>query len=483
MEPIILREPETASRYILEGLWLQRVVRPTAANIRPALEWAMEIASSGSVLPPIGFVGDLGHIAFGTDREGRSAHEAIHFLGLPGGLTRTYEDHVLGKVYADWSFERASDAMRRYTPGRDRARGLAYVIRQMRERGKFTGVELSPAVIRGLLEISPEDVLRRGWDLLQQSVGPHRLLIELYESITAAARRMPDLLALEDVIALEQRTALADMGQYVAHRQVLQIANRLEAALPRQRGRPLLNRREVLTRVMDEDTYPVGGFSSISTKGSIESLLHSQLAYMETDKALQPDLFDIKYVRDELYYYSRDENQFLRRRRSFLFVLFPDLVAARFKDADLPCQRIILLIALLLVAIRRLSDWLSTDSLKFEFLLVSGEEKILEQEGNLLAMLFRAEIENRTVSIEYISEKEVKARCSERARRSLCQCLSAGVNPQLWRDENGAVVTGLAVKGPRPVVQMTSGGALSLEGEDPQEVWVAALERLLQCWV
>ena len=27
-------------------------------------------------------------------------------------LVRTYEDHVLGKVYADWSFARASDAMR-----------------------------------------------------------------------------------------------------------------------------------------------------------------------------------------------------------------------------------------------------------------------------------------------------------------------------------------------------------------------------------
>ena len=40
---------------------------------------------------------------------------------------------------------------------------------------------------------------------------------------------------------------------------------------------------EVPTRILDEDIYPVGGFTSLSNRGSIESLLHSQLAYMETD--------------------------------------------------------------------------------------------------------------------------------------------------------------------------------------------------------
>ena len=33
--------------------------------------------------------------------------------GLPSSLLRTYEDHVLGKLYADWTFSRAGDALRR----------------------------------------------------------------------------------------------------------------------------------------------------------------------------------------------------------------------------------------------------------------------------------------------------------------------------------------------------------------------------------
>src|SRR5262249_57603158 len=121
----------------------------------------------------------------------------------------------------------------------------------------------------------------------------------------------------------------------------------LSGPVPHQKVKPLAGRQEVPTRVLDEDTYPVGGYSSISTKGTIESLLHSQLAYMEEAR---PDLFDIKFVRDELFYYARDENQFLRRRRAFAFVLAPDLAQARFKDPEPPGQRLVLALALVVPA-------------------------------------------------------------------------------------------------------------------------------------
>src|SRR5207244_10184413 len=126
---------------------------------------------------------------------------------------------------------------------------------------------------------------------------------------------------------LEHRTALDELGQRVALRQVLRAAEVLEALLPRHPVRPSGQRREVPTHILDEDTYPVGGFSSLATRGSLESLLHSQLAYMEPHE--RPDLFDVKYLRDELLYYARDENQFLRKRRSFVIALFPDLIRTR----------------------------------------------------------------------------------------------------------------------------------------------------------
>jgi len=480
MNVVILRDPDEAQRFLLQGLWLQRAVPPTAATVRHVLEWTLEIAGGGQPLPPIGVVADLGHAAFGADRDTRVAREPVAIHGLPPALMRTYEDHVLGKVYADWSFERASDAMRRFQ-GRDRARGLAYVVKQFRDRAGFGGVELSPGIIRTLLEAQPDDLLRRGWESLTAE-GPMPLLVDLYEGLIAAARRMAEVLGLEDVIALEQRTALADMGQYVAHRQVLQVAGRLEAGLPRHKVKPLAGRREVPTRVLDEDTYPVGGFTSLSTKGTVESLLHSQLAFMERDPNDRPDLFDVKYVRDELYYYSRDENQFLRRRRAFVFCLFPDLVKARFKDPDLPAQRIVFTLGLLLTAVKKLSEWLSTDALKFDFLLVQDKEsKPLAQEGALLEMLFREQIENGTVEVRHFAE-EPGPHADRRAERSLCHLLAVSAGEADVRT-GLAVSTNLTVAGPRPVVRIGYEEPTQLPGDDLVECWTATLERLLKVWV
>ena len=102
---------DEARRFVLQAIWLQRVVYPPQpGNLRTYLEWALEIASSGDPLPPVGFVADVGMAAFGMDRgEKRARAEATNLPGLPPILARTYDDHVLGKIYADWTFERACD--------------------------------------------------------------------------------------------------------------------------------------------------------------------------------------------------------------------------------------------------------------------------------------------------------------------------------------------------------------------------------------
>ena len=342
-------------------------------------------------------------------------------------------------------------------------------------------MELSPGIIRGLLDRNvnkPEDLLVRGWESLQRS--PMQLIVELYEQIVAAARHMADVLADEAVKALEQKTALLSMGEYVAHRQVWQMAIKLEQGLPKYKITPRHGRRQVPTRVLDEDTYPVGGFASISNRGSIESLLHSQLAYMEKEKELQPDLFDIRFLRDELYYYSRDENQFLRRRRTFLFALMPDLVQARFKDAELPCQRMVLALALLLELVRKLSDWLGNDSLRFEFLFIlEGDKKILEEERKLLALLFREEVENRSVSVEHLPATDLVSRIKQSASRSLCHCLALGVKQmELQCDE--AAITSMVVDGPRPSLKIGRDAPVISEAEEPFDSWLQTLIRLLE---
>jgi hypothetical protein len=481
MKPIVLRDTNDARRFLLQGLWWQRVLPPSASTVRSALEWAMEAASGGQPLPPPGFIADVGHVAFGEDWDARGRRDARPVPGLPVNLLSTYEDHVLGKVYADWTFTRASDALRQYK-GRDRARGLAFFLNQFRERSGFAGVIFSPGVIKAALDSPPEEALVQGHDSLTRE-GADELLEEMYSDLIAAARRTAEVLGPEDVFMLERGRALDPEGERLALRQVLQAAAQLEATLPRTRVRPKARRMEVPTRILDEDTYPVGGFTSISTRGTIESLLHSQLAYMEKDE--RPDLFDIKFVRDELLYYSRDENQFLRRRRTFVFVLSPDLVQTRFKDPELPYQRGVLLLALLQVAVLKLSEWLSTDALSFRVLFTGeGDAEPLKAERELLGKLLEEAITLGTAKIDEkrVSPRDVAALCTNWARRSLCHCLVIGTQPQALAAAD-TVVTRLQVDGPRPALADGDEAPEVVEGDDPLECWGRALEQLLQRWV
>lgn len=482
MKTHLIRDSDEARRFLTQGLWWQRVLPPAAATTRAALAWAKELASAGQPLPPPGFLADLGHVSLGEDWEMRSSRDGLSVPHLPINLVRTYEDHVLGKIYADWTFTRASEALRRYARGRDQARGLAYFVGQFRERSGFDGVELPVGVLNTLLELPAEEVLAEGYESLRLD-GPHPLLATLYESLIQAARRTSEVLGPEDLFDLESKAALEDLSTRLAHRQVLRAASLLEATLPRHKVRPQARRMEVPTRILDEDTYPVGGFTALSNRGSIESLLHSQLAYMETDPREQPDLFDTLYLMDELLYYSRDENQFLRRRRTLVIALAGDLVETRFKDTGLPYQRGVMLLGLLYVLVGKLTEWLSTDALNFQFLFLGeGEREPLAGERALLAKLFAEGIALDVVHLERQAPGKLVRRCEEWARRSMVHLLMVGVQPRLIEAKETAV-TRLGVAAARPSLADGTDELTVVEGDDPLDSWGNALQQILARWV
>ncbi len=470
-----LRDLDEVRRFLLQGIWWQRTSAPTAATTRPALELALKAAAAGVALPSLGFIADLARTAFCVDG---SRHGAATVPALPINLLRAYEDHVLGKLYSDGAFARAAEALRGYDP-RDRMRGLAFVLSRLKDCCGFDGVQFSPGVLKGLLESPPDDLLRQGWESLRQD-GVHELNERLTQSLIGAMRGASETLGAEDVAAVEAGDALADEAEQVARRQVRHAAAALDAALPRHRPHPSKGPRETPTRLLDEDVYPVGGFSSISTRGGIESLLHSQLAYMETHE--RPDLFDVKFLRDELLYYSRDENQFLRRHRTFVFVLYPDLIAMRFKDAELPYQRGVLLLALMTTAVRKLTEWLSADALVFKVLLVcDGEKSPLAAEFLLLKTLWREAIANGTILLETLTAAKVAHHCADLARRSQCCCVGIAVDPPSIKVQ-GVEVDSLRIQGPRPVLACADAGHFHPEEDDPFDAWARVLERLLWNW-
>ena len=449
-----LRDPDDARRYLLEGLLFSAAAPITESNVRATLLWAMEIVSEGSPLPCLGLVTDIGLIA--TNQNVASPkNEFDDEIARDPTMLRQYEDYVLGKLFSDFSFERASDALSRYrhldesadedAPNeemigkpeeRDHRRAVAYIINQIRDRSNAGGAILSLAVIKSLLELPPEEVIEQAVNLVNESGWSEFLQKDFSETIIKI-RNTGELLGREDVFELEQGTALAEFGQRVALRQVLRASAEFEDALPSQRPNVPARKYSVATNILEEDFYPIGGFTSISNKGTIESLLRSELAYLDEDTSQRPDLFDIKYVRDELLYYSRDENQFLRRRLAFLFFLDPTLVTTRFKDAELPVQRVVLWMAFLVATVRKLLEWLSDDAIKFEIVFIeSVGQKGLAEERTLFETLFREEIESELLVIRSIEREDIGGYCDEKARESMCHAVMMTADPKLAEARN-----------------------------------------------
>jgi hypothetical protein len=250
------------------------------------------------------------------------------------------------------------------------------------------------------------------------------LLAELYREIAAGGRRTRDSLAAEDLFELEQGTAIADFAQRLALRQVLHATAAISERLPATAAQAPSAASQAATSQRDEDAFPVGGFSSISNRGSIESLLHSELAYIESDQD-RPDLFDVKFLRNELLYYSRDENQFWRRRQTDVWILTPGLQRLRATEPGLAWQRIIVSLALVRVVCTRRLLQLGADALQFDIVVLQdGATNPLAEETELLGRLLGDLIDSRLCRVETLDLPGLRQRLESARRTSECRVVS-----------------------------------------------------------
>src|SRR5262249_54410619 len=125
------------------------------------------------------------------------------------------------------------------------------------------------------------------------------------------------------------------------------------------------------------------------------------------------------------------------------------------------------------------------DALLFEFVFLRETEKDepLARERELLQMLLREPIEKGTVVIRpELVVGGLAKECAERARRSLCHCLTVSVRDRPLAAQD-TVVTRLVIGGPCPALGAADEEPASPEGEEPFDVWSAALLELLGRWI
>ncbi|MEO1998991.1 MAG: hypothetical protein ABGZ17_27405 [Planctomycetaceae bacterium] len=404
-------QDDWAARYLVESYWFQRYGKPSVADLSDVLRWAQCLADEGLAVPPLGILADLGQLALGRVEIGHDGLDVAVPRWLPLSLLRSYEDCVLGRLWADRDFARGAAAVK--SSDRERvSRAVAFLVHRVCVRTCVQGVTINPAVLKRLLAAPMNSVLASGWDALESHAALSQIT-EQYRKMVTEFSGLGRVLSPADVFELEHHSALSGFSQRLALRQSLELIDRMESHLRVWSPRAVAPSGDVATHAAAESRYPTGGLTALSNRGSIESLLQSQLIYMDEGCDNRPDLFDIKWVRDELLYYTRDEGHFLRPRVTYVIVLSADLAATRILYPDLSAQGILTVLASVVLIVRELLRVMSHISLNVAVFCERSSlaENSLADERELLELLLRDERHAGCVQLHESDTRHISDAC------------------------------------------------------------------------
>lgn len=406
------------ARWLSGGLKLARVFDEKGAP--RAVPWIVETIGERLGVPPVGVIADLGALLHG---------EPVHTRAIATGdarldaAIRKYEDAVLGPLARDRRVYEIAMAIEKL-PDDVRARAVGIFTATLLNRiGYEGGAPIKPGPARALAK--KPDLLEGGYAALRDERTRSEMAAG-YEAIARGAKATKELVTDADVFVMENVEVLRDLEQRLAIEQLASAREALFRAMPRRIKSTRKSEGATATPKADESEYPAGGFSSISTSGSLENIVISELIYMEKGKTEHVDLFDLRYAEGELLYYTRDEAIYLRQRRYVTFVFGPELTKARVKDAGAPFQRLVLLFGVALAVIKKLTLELDAIDLRFRWVFARTEKKPspLGAERALLELLLREERENGLVEILEATSDEEAARAVDFARVALVQTVS-----------------------------------------------------------
>jgi hypothetical protein len=425
---------QEAAAIVAAGLCLSRLVPARDAPVR-AGPWILSTIGERLDLPPAGVIADLGALLLGGRLDAVRSSTGTDDPALAAALRR-YEDAVLGRLAVDGRLVAAGFAVARL-PREMHGQAVGILVSGLLARIGFEGgVEIPPGVVRELTERKPEETTQRGFALLRDDERVRERLAAGYAGIARAAQKSRDLIGDADLFALENLAVLGSLTQRLAIADVLRAQEAIAVALPQRFPRRRRTDGDVASKLEDESVYPAGGFASVSTTGSLENLVTSELIYMDppAPAGAEPadvDLFDMRYVEGELLYYTRDEAIFVRRRRLVILALDADLVRTRVKDRELPWQRIVLVLGLVLVLTKKLVELLGDEALELRVVFAkdaAGKSR-LDEERALAELMLREWRDRGIAAVLDATWDDVAALAAASARRALVEVVSLRAAP------------------------------------------------------
>jgi hypothetical protein len=412
------------------------------ALLTSALQVYQEITSAGHTHLPFFLAVDLCLLAqLGLD----FTYAEGSLEGLDPLLRARYENEVLNRLLREHCVQQALELLRFYQaqaherPARQaafelRAQRLAFLLLERLAPHWPARWVINPAHLRGRAPQAwtPDELAasRAAWaqgaaKLLPDVPDLDATLSEFIHSATgsAAGQHPPvawaQLLQRQDLFELAHHETLHKEYLRLGARHTIDVMDSLPELDPHD-VELKEEESETETHFLDESFYPTGGFSELTTRGSFENLVLSELIYMDegigdgAEHLRGIDLFDVRFVENELLYYTRDSGQLQRKRRTVHMVL--DLrQPLTLKWPEHPYQLGTLAAGLCLALVRDLLLLFSNDALAFEVALWVSPQDLKKPDTDaarlteLLTILLEGPIKRDLLKIRQLDQLDPDA--------------------------------------------------------------------------
>lgn len=357
-----------------------------------------------------------------------------------------YENMLLGTLLQEPAFVEARDRM----PSKGNVRlgagqRLVEILLQSFGEHYPQWIELDPSHLRDIamppvVDINPAAQL----DRLLERVGDEDLF---YDGLKAMLKGITEhvywknLLKSEDLFEIENWEVLDTEAKRIGSRQISEVERRLgEHRLPRIRLRQ--ETMEVETDFDDDTTYPTGGFSGLTNRGSFENLVRSELVYMGEGSPVS--LFDMRFAENELLFYLRNDGVMRRKRRFVHFFLDLDAIFhAKSPGHEYPFAT--LSQGLVARLVRDLMQTFEDDAITLfvHYLFrpnkswgaeqVRQERERVEREMSLLSLVLGRELRQESVKIDMVSDIDLDQLQQQRGRTYVLAFVYNNNEEEFWR--------------------------------------------------
>jgi hypothetical protein len=380
-----------------------------ALAVPRALSWLRTCWEAGQDHLPYVVVHDLGHLLLlGRDFRFSSGRHLERWPEDERSLRLSYEDKVLGLWALDPSVREVHVAVAGM-PEALRDAAVAHAV----------GLALSAPLLQsqGLARGNPAHLREQLFPLTQHLIeaedpDPDWLAwacAQLEEALVLLRGRAGRLFGDEDVWEVVHLAELGSESARLSLREIHEAVRRIGALPVGEQGLLRHRLQQVPVEDTDADTYPTGGFDALSTRGTTENIVRSEIVYVgEGTGNGNIDLFDLRYLEGELLYYTRDESPLLDALRT-LSITVDRPASLRYKHARLPAQTLVLVQALALVLQQDLSRTFGPMAARTHLawrVASPADLKVAEEERALLSLSLGAELAHQRSTLTVLAEQE-----------------------------------------------------------------------------